>query len=382
MGAEAAAKSEETAAGPEATAAPPAAAEAALLAAALPAAAAAVAAQGAPPARDVGKDVVGGKVVVADSGAIRALRPSEFAGLEIEVVEVCGLSLRILRKRSDFFAACAGDLPIHSTGLVLWECANLLADYLGYGKWLSATAAEIPWWQTHVPSAIVPTRYWTGRRVLELGGGCGVVACALACFGAHVVCTDGDADALRTAKQNAYESQRRNSKDWGSVEFVQLAWGGGEDGENGQAAKSLARELGPFEFIVGSDLLYGDKAPAQPLVDTLAALCREPACKDAEVILALKNRCADELSSFRTAVEAKELWDLTLADPDNLLEGFDQSASQFYGGDGRAYGVIHLKLRSPGGPGGPGGGAEAADATGEREAKRLRAVRGEQEVAP
>merc|ERR1712216_901635 len=101
-------------------------------------------------------------------------------GLEVETVKVCGLEFRVLRRKADFFAACAGDLPILSTGLVLWECGLLLADYLGYARWLGeGETASRPWWQLHPPCAVVPSRFWQKKRVLELGGGCGLVAVAL-----------------------------------------------------------------------------------------------------------------------------------------------------------------------------------------------------------
>eukprot|EP00928_Gymnodinium_smaydae_P055720 TRINITY_DN39208_c0_g1_i1.p1 TRINITY_DN39208_c0_g1~~TRINITY_DN39208_c0_g1_i1.p1 ORF type:complete len:380 (-),score=88.38 TRINITY_DN39208_c0_g1_i1:84-1166(-) len=262
---------------------------------------------------------------------------------EVDCVDVCGLSLRILRRRSDFFAACAGDLPILSTGLVLWECANLLADYLGYVRW-QGSRDEGPWWQLHPPAAALPSRFWQGKRVLELGGGCGLVSAALACFGASVLCTDGDEAALRTAEKNTNEARRRYSKDWGSVRFQRLSWGKAHDDD----VATLVREHGPFDYIVGSDLLYGDKAPAPPLVDTLAALSAQPGSREAMAILALKNRCANELREFRNEAERRELWDLRVAPPEDLLDGFDGNTSKFYGGDGPLYNVVHLELRASG----------------------------------
>eukprot|EP00401_Gymnodinium_catenatum_P068344 CAMPEP_0117545804 /NCGR_PEP_ID=MMETSP0784-20121206/46285_1 /TAXON_ID=39447 /ORGANISM="" /LENGTH=364 /DNA_ID=CAMNT_0005342665 /DNA_START=59 /DNA_END=1153 /DNA_ORIENTATION=- len=278
--------------------------------------------------------------VVADEEAGLDLTPKTLAGLEVEIVNVCGLDLRILRRRADFFAACAGDLPIMSTGLVLWECANLLADYLGYARFLAASggddAAPAPWWLTHPPAPVVPCRFWTGKRVLELGGGCGLVAVTLACLGADVVCTDGDLSAVATAKRNALEAQRRYQKDWGKLELLHLPWGDAE------AAKRMVRAHGPFDYVVGSDLLYGDKAPPEPLVETLATLMSEPGCQKAEVVIALKNRCADEVSAFRRAVEARKIWDVSMADPGDFLDGYE-GRSDFYGSDGPMYGIVLLR---------------------------------------
>lgn len=271
----------------------------------------------------------------APADHIPELAARTMAGLEVEINHVCGLDLPILRRKADFFAACAGDLPIRSTGLVLWECATLLADYLCYARWLNSSPSSAQWWQTHLPAAVVPARFWQGKRVLELGGGCGMVASALACLGAEVLCTDGDVSALATARRNAEEARRKYPKEWGSATFLSLSFG------DAQRARQLVKERGPFDFIVGSDLLYGDKAPAQPLVDTLAALTSEPGCANAQVIIAVKNRCADEIQGFMRIAKARGMWNISTADPDDLLEGFD-GCSEFYGSEGPTYAVFRL----------------------------------------
>lgn len=305
--------------------------------------------------------------------AVQGVKPSiePDMGLEVDLIKVCGLDLRLLRRRSDYFAACAGDLPIKSTGLVLWECGVLLADYLGFARWIgsssssneqkqtrtgrttedvSCTGADVlqahgPWWMLHPPAPVVPTRFWSAAdrgTVLELGGGCGLVAAALASLGARVVCTDGDPAALKTASQNCREARRRAAKGyWGDVKLRSLSWGDAE------AARTLLDELGPFSFVVGSDLLYGDAAPPQPLLETLAAMAEHPGARRAEVILAVKNRCADEVGAFCRLAEARRLWDVRLASTDDFPEGYDCRRS-FYGSEDRpAYNVIHLTPRCP-----------------------------------
>jgi len=262
-------------------------------------------------------------------------------GYELDAVSVCGLSLSLFRRRSDFFAACAGDLPIMSTGVVLWECGVLLADYLGYARWVDVVgrpgsdACQTPWWQLHPPAAVVPSRFWSGRSVLELGGGCGLVTIALASLGADVVYTDGDPAALRTAERNAAQARARYSKEWGSVKFAQFNW------DDTVVPQRLAREHGPFEFVVGSDLLYGDRAPPGALVDALVALAQEPGSMSAQVILAVKNRCADETVAFRSLIRQRSLWEFRLADPENFLEGF-HGPCLYEGGTGPAYNIVHL----------------------------------------
>mmetsp|Transcript_13765 Transcript_13765/g.39333 ORF Transcript_13765/g.39333 Transcript_13765/m.39333 type:complete len:370 (+) Transcript_13765:42-1151(+) len=305
-------------------------------------------------------------------------------GMEVESVSVCGLDLRVLRRRGDYYAACAGDLPIRSTGVVLWECGVLLADYLGYARWVRGGAsvetpcpagdgaaedrgeAEVardesetkckevpvaakefsphPWWMTHPPAPVVPSRFWSSRRgrVLELGGGCGLVTAVLASLGAHVVCSDGDPEALRTAKRNCSEAKSRYGigarNQWGATDFHELRWG------DPAAARRLVKEFGPFDFIVGSDLLYGDSSPPGPLLETLAAVASEPGGRDAEVILAAKSRCVDEAQRFCGLARQRGLWSVSLADHGDFLDGYQEMFKAATGGGPEvpAYNVIHL----------------------------------------
>merc|ERR1712023_90114 len=94
---------------------------------------------------------------------------------------------------------------------------------------------------------------------------------------------------------------------------------------NVAAAQRIMQEHGPFEYIVGSDLLYGDRAPPDPLVEVLAALSSAPGGREAQVILAVKNRCADEAQAFCRLAKDRGLWKIRLADPDDFLEGFNSN---------------------------------------------------------
>ena len=76
----------------------------------------------------------------------------------MEDVTVCGLFFRMKRRRTDFFKAVAGDLPINSTGLVLWECGLLLAEYLTYACFAEPLGSVQKWWQLHEPAPVVPSR--------------------------------------------------------------------------------------------------------------------------------------------------------------------------------------------------------------------------------
>lgn len=259
---------------------------------------------------------------------------------------------------------------MQSTGLVLWECSNLLGEYVGYATWLGGpsdegTTSMSPveersrnWWMVHPPAPVVPGRFWSAQRlpVLELGGGCGAISALLATLGARVVCTDGDVAALQTARLNCREAKTRHgsrsplckeetSTAWGSVDFRLLRWGCRED------AQQLVRDLGPFGHIVGSDLLYGDTAPPEPLLETLVAITEEQrghsdlAPSAAGLItLAIKNRCGNEIATFCRQARERHLWHVELAEQEDLPANYRGRASGFYGAeDSPAYGIIHLR---------------------------------------
>jgi len=275
-------------------------------------------------------------------------------GMEAECVSVCGLELFMLRRRGDYFAAIAGDLDMQATGVVLWECGLLLAEYLGYTLWITGTKTELadggadphPWWMTHPPAPVVPSKFWgsTDHRVLELGGGCGLVSVALACLGANVVCSDGDPAALKIARRNCHAAKSRYGlgarTTWGSVDFQQLRWG------DKAAARQLVRDHGPFGFVVGSDLLYGDASPAGPLLETLAAIATEPEGAGAEVIFAMKNRCRDEATAFCSLAQEHGLWSVRTVSQDDLPARFDAvwQPDDCPTQEIQAYHVIHLTV--------------------------------------
>ena len=76
----------------------------------------------------------------------------------------------------------------------------------------------------------------TGRRMLELGCGVGAVGCAAAAMGWDVTLTDGRPEAVVYARRNL----RENGLD-GSV--IEGTW-------------NVLPVTGPFDWIVGSDILY------------------------------------------------------------------------------------------------------------------------------
>mmetsp|Transcript_94734 Transcript_94734/g.173625 ORF Transcript_94734/g.173625 Transcript_94734/m.173625 type:complete len:492 (+) Transcript_94734:68-1543(+) len=96
-------------------------------------------------------------------------------------------------------------------------------------------------------------------RVLELGSGTGVAGLAAASAGAQVLLTDGSEGVLpllqANVKANNFESQAK---------VCQLLWG--------SEHQDTVRDSGPYDLIIGSDLLYTPEIFPQ-LLDSLEELC-------------------------------------------------------------------------------------------------------------
>eukprot|EP01062_Namystynia_karyoxenos_P048010 TRINITY_DN36431_c0_g1_i1.p1 TRINITY_DN36431_c0_g1~~TRINITY_DN36431_c0_g1_i1.p1 ORF type:complete len:361 (+),score=111.17 TRINITY_DN36431_c0_g1_i1:60-1085(+) len=147
---------------------------------------------------------------------------------------------------------------VEGTGGVIWETSYALAIQLA------------PLLQ-QAPGAL---------RVLEVGAGCGLCGIALARLGADVVVTEQE-----SAMGNLGENVRRNAPAGSEAPYrcrpLRLAWGEERD-------IASARALGPFDWIVGTDVVFAKRLVA-PLLDTLDALCHG----GTTVWLCLQVRCAE-----------------------------------------------------------------------------------------
>jgi len=86
---------------------------------------------------------------------------------------------------------------------------------------------------------------FSGKRVLELGAGTGLVSIVAASMGAHVTSTDQPA-CLGLLEQNAMNAVV--SLD-GSIHVEELTWGLPREDKPGDAPA-------PYDFVLGSDLVY------------------------------------------------------------------------------------------------------------------------------
>jgi len=97
-----------------------------------------------------------------------------------------------------------------------------------------------------------------GKKILELGSGTGVVGLTAAAEGATVCLTDGSTSLM--LETNIDENNLRHL-----AEVRCLQWGNEEE-------IAAVATLGPFDMILGSDLLYSPES-FPDLITTLSALC-------------------------------------------------------------------------------------------------------------
>lgn len=161
------------------------------------------------------------------------------------------------------------DMLAGGTGGSVWDAGLALSEFV-----LSAAARE-----------------FAGRRCLELGTGTGLTGVALARAGAaHVLCTDGDLEALANSERNL----RLNGVAPAAVTLRRLRW---DDG-----AAGLGPEAFPVDVVVGGDLMY-DPTNIPPLLALVKELLtgaggRPPV---AAAILATTRRNETTLQKFLDA---------------------------------------------------------------------------------
>ncbi|KAF3454925.1 hypothetical protein FNV43_RR05373 [Rhamnella rubrinervis] len=106
-----------------------------------------------------------------------------------------------------------------------------------------------------------------GKRVIELGAGCGVAGFGMALLGCDVVATD-QIEVLPLLRRNVERNSSRivqmnpGSDSFGSVQVEELSWGN----------EDHIRAVGPpFDYIIGTDVVYAENL-LEPLLQTIFAL--------------------------------------------------------------------------------------------------------------
>ncbi|XP_028808139.1 protein N-lysine methyltransferase METTL21A [Neltuma alba] len=104
-----------------------------------------------------------------------------------------------------------------------------------------------------------------GKRVIELGAGCGVSGFGMALLGCDVVLTD-QKEVLpilqRNVERNISRVMQQNPDLFGSIKVSELQWG---DSDQIRAVNP------PFDFIIGTDVVYVEHL-LEPLLQTIVAL--------------------------------------------------------------------------------------------------------------
>ncbi|GFP95793.1 protein n-lysine methyltransferase mettl21a [Phtheirospermum japonicum] len=158
-------------------------------------------------------------------------------------IDACGRSLSVLQSPSSL-----GTPGV--TGSVMWDSGIVLGKFLEH----SVESGEIS---------------LQGKKVVELGSGCGLVGCIAALLGAQVILTDMP-DRLKLLKKNVETNLYGDVR--GSATVNELTWGDDLDSEFTDPIP---------DFVFGSDVVYSEGAVVD-LMETLVELCG----KQTTVILA------------------------------------------------------------------------------------------------
>ncbi|KAF8085541.1 hypothetical protein N665_0664s0009 [Sinapis alba] len=155
------------------------------------------------------------------------------SSLELRL-DACGHSLSILQ------SPCSLNTP-GVTGSVMWDSGVVLGKFLEHSVDSKDLSLE-------------------GKKIVELGSGCGLVGCVAALLGGNVFLTDLP-DRLRLLKKNIDTNlQRGNTR--GSAVVQELVWGDDPDPDL----------IEPFpDYVLGSDVIYSEEA-VHHLIHTLVQL--------------------------------------------------------------------------------------------------------------
>ena len=137
----------------------------------------------------------------------------------------------------------------HGVSTVIWECSIVLAKMLD-----AAAAGDVPRSSPLHTLGVLPLR---GRRVIELGSGCGAAGLAAAALGATVLLTDLP-DVQSLLRANAQLNEASIAQAGGAVRASACVW---------EEPEALPEGADECEIVLAADVLY------QRDGKQLAALC-------------------------------------------------------------------------------------------------------------
>ncbi|XP_065865024.1 uncharacterized protein [Euphorbia lathyris] len=151
-------------------------------------------------------------------------------------------------------------------GYQLQFCQDPNSNHLGTTVW-DASMVLVKFLEKNCRKGRFCPSKLKGKRVIELGAGCGVAGFGMALLGCDVVATD-QIEVLPLLTRNIDRNTSRikqmdtNSDSFGSIKAAELDWG------NEDHTRAVDP---PFDYIIGTDVVYAEHL-MEPLLQSIFAL--------------------------------------------------------------------------------------------------------------
>lgn len=175
---------------------------------------------------------------------------------------------------------------------------------------------------------------WRGRRILELGCGCGLASVGLALWGSEVVAADESAAALSLAAVNAELHLGKEHR----LQLCRLDW------SDLDSCVQLRQQFGPFDAVVAADCVLAQPpsgvmwrragvgaCPPEPLIEATRVLTAD---RGGHVVLVVTDREGDIRETARALFERRKEIELLAFPKEESLE------------DGSSAAVFHFRWRA------------------------------------
>lgn len=157
-------------------------------------------------------------------------------------------------------------ISIDVLGHQLQFCQDPNSKHLGTTVW-DASMVLVKFLERNCRKGRFSPSKLRGKRVIELGAGCGVAGFGMALLGCDVVSTD-QTEVLPLLMRNVERNTSRimqtisDPDSFGSIQAAELDWG------NETHIKAVGP---PFDYIIGTDVVYAEHL-LEPLLQTIIAL--------------------------------------------------------------------------------------------------------------
>jgi hypothetical protein len=118
----------------------------------------------------------------------------------------------------------------------------------------------------------------SGKRILELGSGTGLVGLCAALLGSHVCMTDVP-HVLEHAKTNLEHNKEAIASARGSISTAPLEWGSLQSSEQGREwLAANTRGWTSIDMLLGADLVYSEQQVGLTSVSRATSMCSDHWC--------------------------------------------------------------------------------------------------------